>query len=218
LASGVHPLAQPEKLWERKAPMKDRIFFPLALLVAAGMVGIALMPGIGRLPTGAVTGDGVNYSEITVSGDYLNKIVAGGDAVTRLIDGPDGRKQLYIEVDAGVLDAAPELGPHFRLAADMEVQFAGYTVRSTVRARPADTSGALQMETNYSAGRAGDSGWQVFDLERGFQDFSFDYDVPLIEGDQGVDYFGIRPVVPEKSRALVVEEVKFERLRRWADD
>ena len=60
--------------------------------------------------------------------------------------------------------------------------------------------------------------WQVFDLERGFQDFSFDYDVPLIEGDQGVDYFGIRPVVPEKSRALIVEEVKFERLRRWADD
>jgi hypothetical protein len=47
----------------------------------------------------------VNYNEITVSGDYLNKIVAGGDAVTRLIDGSNGRKQLYIEVEAGVLDA-----------------------------------------------------------------------------------------------------------------
>ncbi|WP_321487929.1 hypothetical protein [uncultured Hyphomonas sp.] len=196
--------------------MKDRIFFPLALLAAAGMVGIAVMPGVGRLPSGAVTGDGKDYSEITVSGAYLNKIVAGGDATTRLIDGPGGRKQLYIEVQAGALNEAPELGPHFRLAADMEVQFSGYTVRCTVRARPADTRGALQMQTNYSAGRAGESGWQVFDLQRDPADFSFEYEVPLAEGDQGVDYFGIRPVVPEKSRALIVEEVKFQRLGRWA--
>ncbi|KCZ84845.1 hypothetical protein HAD_04160 [Hyphomonas adhaerens MHS-3] len=198
--------------------MKDRIFFPLALLVAAGLVGIAILPGVGRLPSGAVTGDGKNYNEITVSGIYLNKVVAGGDAETRLIDGPNGRKQLYIEVEAGTLEGAPELGPHFRLAADMEVQFAGYTVRSTVRARPADTRGALQMEANYSAGRAGDSGWQVFDLQPDAEDFSFEYDVPVIEGEQGVDYFGIRPVVPDKSRALIVEEVKFERLQRWADE
>ena len=38
---------------------------------------------------------------------------------------------------------------------------------------------------------------------------------PLIEGDQGVDYFAIRPVVPDKSRALIVESVTFERLARW---
>jgi hypothetical protein len=198
--------------------MKDRIFFPLALLVAAGMVAVAIMPGVGRMPAGPVTGDGKNYSEITVSGAYLNKIIAGGDAETRLIDGPGGRKQLYIEAEAGALDVAPELGPHFRLAADMEVQFSGFTIRCTVRARPADTRGALQMEANYSAGRVGDSGWHVFDLSRDFQDFSFEYDVPVAEGDQGVDYFGIRPVVPEKSRALIVEEVRFERLGRWAEE
>ncbi len=198
--------------------MKDRIFFPLALLVAAGMVGIAILPGVGRLPSGAVTGDGQNYNEIAISGAYLNKVVAGGDAETRLIDGPNGRKQLYIEVQAGTLEDAPELGPHFRLAADIEVQFSGYTIRCTVRARPADTRGALQMEANYSAGRAGESGWQVFDLQSGTQVFSFEYDVPLVEGDRGVDYFGVRPVVPDKSRGLIVEEVKFERLQRWADE
>lgn len=202
---------------KEKGQMKDRIFFPLALLLAAGMVGVAIVPGIGRLPSGTVTGDGQNYNEITVSGVYLNKVIAGGDATTRLIEGPNGRKLLYIEAQAGMLDEAPELGPHFRLAADMEVQFSGATVRCTVRARPADTRGALQMELNYSAGRAGDSGWQVFDLQPGFEDFSFEYDVPLLEGDQSVDYFGIRPVVPDKSRALIVESVKFERLGRWAN-
>ena len=198
--------------------MKDRIFFPLALLLAIGMVGIALSPGIGRLPTGAVTGDGQNYKQITVSGKYLNKVIAGGDAVTRLTDGPDGRKQLLIEADAGVLSDAPELGPHFRLAADMEVQFSGFTVRCTVRARPADDHGALQIQANYSAGRVGESGWQVFDLQPGFSDYSFEYDVPVSEGEQGVDYFGIRPVVPSKTRGVIVEQITFERLARWATE
>jgi hypothetical protein len=39
----------------------------------------------------------------------------------------------------------------------------------------------------------------------------------LIEGDQGVDYFAVRPVVPDKSRALIVEQVTFKRLGRWTE-
>lgn len=197
--------------------MKDRIFFPLALLVAAGMVGLAVAPGIGRLPTGPVAGDGRDYSRITIEDGYLNKVIAGGNAVTRLENGPDGKKLLYIDVDAGALADDPELGPHFRLAADMEVQYAGFRIRCTVRARPADDHGAMQMQANYSAGRVGESGWQVFDLQPGFQDYSFEYNVPLIEGDQGVDYFAIRPVVPDKSRALIVEKITFDRLNRWTE-
>ncbi|MEZ5946088.1 MAG: hypothetical protein R3C13_05710 [Hyphomonas sp.] len=197
--------------------MKDRIFFPLAFLVAAGMVLLALSPGFGRLPEGPVTGDGRDYSRITVEDAYLNKVIAGGDATSRLENGPDGHRQLYIEVAAGALSDAPEYGPHFRLAGDLEVQFSGFTVRCTVRARPADERGAMQMELNYSAGRVGESGWQEFDLMPGFQDYSFEYNVPVAEGEQGVDYFAIRPVVPDKSRALIVESVTFERLGRWTN-
>ena len=80
-----------------------------------------------------------------------------------------------------------------------------------------DTAWASQGSSNQGPGRVGDSGWQVFDLQREFQDYSFEYDVPVIEGEQGVDYLGIRPVVPDKSRALIVESVKFERLGRWAE-
>ena len=197
--------------------MKDRIFFPLALFAAVDMVALAVAPGIGRLPTGAVTGDGRDYSRVTIEDAYLNKVVAGGDAVTRLENGPDGKKVLYIEADAGALSDTPELGPHFRLAADMELQYSGFRIRCTVRARPADDHGAMQMQANYSAGRVGESGWQVFDLKPGFQDYSFEYNVPLIEGDQGVDYFAVRPVVPEKSRAVIVEKITFDRLKRWTE-
>jgi hypothetical protein len=198
--------------------MRDRFFFPAALVVVGLMVFFAIRPAIGALPTGTVTGDGTYYDKIVVEGDYLHKIYAGGNAKTELVGGPDGKSLLLVEADAGALRDEPELGPHFRLAADIEIQFAGQTVRTTVRARPADDRGAMQIALNYSAGRVGESGWKIFDLKPGFADFTFDYDVPLIEGDQGVDYFGIRPVVPDKSRALLVERVTFERIGPWKKD
>lgn len=192
--------------------MRDRFFFPLAALITLVMVFLAVQPGVGRLPTGAVAGDGMNYNRIVIDGPYLNKVMAGGEADVRLIR-EDGKHLLYIEAGADKLAAAPELGPHFRLAADIEMQFSGRRIRATVRARPADTRGAHQIELNYSAGRVGDSGWQVFDLQPGFSDVSFEYDVPAIQGEQGVDYVGLRPVVPEKSRAIIVESITLQRLQ-----
>lgn len=191
--------------------MRDHFFFPLATLLIGLLVLLAVLPGFGRLPTGAVAGDGVNYDRIEIEGRYLNRIVAGGEAVTRLLR--DGDTYLaFIEVEDGALSDAPELGPHFRLAPDIELQFAGRRIRVTVTARPADMRGAEAMQVNYSAGRVGESGWQVLPLQPGFADFSFDYDVPAHQGEQGVDYLAIRPVVPDKSRALVIKRIVMERL------
>ncbi len=198
--------------------MRDWFFFPAALALVAMMVFLAIQPGIGALPTGPVAGDGANYNRITIEGDYLHKVFAGGNAKTELVDGPDKETLLFIEAESGALRDAPELGPHFRLAADIETQFSGMTVRVTVRARPADDRGAMQIAMNYSAGRVGESGWKIFDLSPEFSDFSFDYDVPHVEGDQGVDYFGIRPVVPNKSRAVLVERITLDRIGPWKTD
>ncbi|MFN7056521.1 hypothetical protein [Hyphomonas sp.] len=191
--------------------MRDHFFFPLAVFGVGLLVFLAILPGFGRLPDGAMAGDGVNYDRIVIEGPNLNRIVAGGNAETRLIR--DGQKYLlFIEVEEGALSDAPELGPHFRLAADIELQFSGRRIRVTVRARPAEIRGAEQIMVNYSAGRIGESGWQVLGLQPGFSDVSFDYLVPPIQGDQGLDYLAIRPVVPDKSRAIIIEQVVLERL------
>jgi hypothetical protein len=192
--------------------MRDRIFFPLTGLLVLGMVFLAMLPGIGRLPTGSVAGDGVNYDRIVIDGAYLNKVIAGGDARTKILRTPEGVYLLQIEADAGALADAPELGPHFRLAPDIELQMSGRKIRVTVRARPADDQGATELQANYSAGRVGESGWQVLALKPGFTDLSFEYQVPVMTGEQGVDYLAIRPVVPAKRRGLLVERVTLERL------
>lgn len=192
--------------------MRDRIFFSLAGVLVLAMVFLALQPGIGRLPTGPVAGDGLNYNRIVIDGRYLNKVIAGGDARTQLLRTPQRGYELQIDAAADALVAEPELGPHFRLAPDIELQFSGRKIRATIRVRPSDDQGAMEVEANYSAGRTGQSGWQKFQLQPGFTDFSFEYDVPPVVGEQGVDYFGIRPVVPEKQRGIIVESIILERL------
>ena len=116
--------------------MRDRFFFPAALALVVMMVFLAIRPGIGALPSGPVAGDGAHYDKITIEGDYLHKVFAGGNARTELVDGPDNKVLLFVEAETGALRDEPELGPHFRLAADIETQFSGMTVRITVRARP----------------------------------------------------------------------------------
>lgn len=193
--------------------LRDGLFFPLAALLVILMIFLALQPGIGRLPTGAVAGDGANYDRIVIEGRYLNKVIAGGEARTKLLRTPEKGYVLQIDAEVDALADPPEMGPHFRLAPDIEVQFAGRKIRATVRMRPADDQGAMEAKLDYSAGRVGESGWQTFSLQPGFQDFSFEYDVPLTSGEQGVDYFAIRPVVPEKRRGILVERVTLERVQ-----
>ena len=193
--------------------MNDRLFFPLILILAGAMVFLAMREDPDRLPTGPVGGADTDYSLVVIEDKNLNRILAGGAAEIDLID-LDGTKYLQISADAGALVEDPALGPHFRLAADLETQFSGFTLKVTISAKPAADQGAMAFEANYSAGKAGQSGWQSFDLVPGWSDYSFEVRVPQNSG-QGVDYFGIRPVVLEKTRVVEIRSITFERLGRW---
>ncbi len=196
--------------------MRDHLFFPLALLLAAGMVVLAVLPARGALPSGPISVGNLDYSEITVDGVDLNRIQTGGDADITLVRlGPT--LVLQVATRAGALSEDPLLGPHFPLAADIEAQFAGFPVEVTVRARPGLDGGAMQMQANYAARSGQESGWQVFDLKPEFADFTFRYKVPERSGEPGLDYLAIRPVTPEKRRGILVEHVTFRRLPRGAE-
>lgn len=197
--------------------MSDRVFFPLAILLAALLVLLALQPAFGRLPSGPVSVGDMDYSQVEVAGLQLNRLRAGGDADIELVrDGPEA-PYLRIETLAGQLTEDPLRGPHFELAADLEVQFSGFEMTIEVRARPGEERGAEQMMVNYSTGRDGESGWHVFDLKPDWETFSFTYRVPVKSGENALDYLAIRPVTPDKSRTLLVDAVRFIRGPRWAE-
>ena len=193
--------------------MSDRIFFFLAALVAITMVGLGLLPALGQRPSGPVSGGGTDYKRIEVSGAQLNRVVAGGDADIELMKA-DGRTVLRIAAIADTLSEDPLQGPHFILAQDLEVAFAGRPVRVTINARAADKYGAEDMRVHYWAGNGEGSGWQEFPLTREFRDISFEYIPPTRNPgtDPGYDYLAIRPLVPEKERAVFVSSVTLEPL------
>jgi len=195
--------------------LDDRLFYSLAGVLAGGMIILALLPAMRALPSGPVSVGDRDYSEVTVAGLQLNRMVAGGEAESELFQADD-LSLLRIETEAGALPDDPTLGPHFPLAPDLEVQYSGFTIEITVRARPAAVWGAEQVRVNYSTGRDGESGWKVFDLTPEFRDFTFRYDVPVKSGENALDYLAIRPVTPEKQRAVELERVEIRRLKRWA--
>ena len=163
-----------------------------------------------------MSGGGTDYRLIEVAGEELNRIIAGGESDIDLLSG-ETERALRIETEAGVLQDDPIKGPHFRLAADLENAFQGRTLEVTIRARASDRYAAEAFMANYSAGQIGESGWQTFELTANAADYTFTYDVPQIRGAQGVDYLAIRPVTPEKRRAVEIERIILRPLGRWID-
>ena len=90
----------------------------------------------------------------------------------------------------------------------------GRPVRVTVTARAADKYGASEMQLHYWAGSGEGSGWQTFNLTRTFQDYSFIYEPPARNPgtEPAYDYLAIRPVVPEKERAVFVSSITLQRM------
>jgi len=216
LLDQVASCGQPEdETW-----MPDKLFFPLTVVLAGLLIFMALRPAMGALPTGPVSVGDLNYNQVTVDDIQLNRISAGGDVAIDLVrdDETEPSTHLRIETVAGTLSDDPVLGPHFPLAEDLELQFAGYTLEVAVRAKPALPIGATQMKVNYSTGRDGESGWQVFDLRPDWHTFRFTYDVPEKVGENALDYLAIRPVTPDKTRAILIDQVVFTRRGRWSDE
>ncbi len=194
--------------------MKDKIFYPVAIALAIGMVLISLAEGWSQPkcgPFGGANGP-EDYSLIILSGGDLCRMEANfgyeldlqGDVLT--IKAEEGAAQ------TDVLDNA-----HFRLGPDLETAYAGHRVRLSFTVKPSPGFGASAFEFNYSTGKPGDTGWTRIEMQPDWNTYTAEIEVPrkLIEGEIAFDYLAIRPVVPEKTRSLDLREIRFRRLGQW---
>jgi len=193
--------------------MSDRLFFPIIILLAALMVTLSLRPGSGELPKGPIGGAASDYVNIPVEGDQLNRIIAGGEGVMGIIE-RDGERFLKIEAFVGRQDDDPLKGPYFEIDSDLERAFSDHDVEITMTVRPSNRRGASAFQANYSTGRDGESGWQTFEMSPEWRDYSFMYSLPVKQGDNALDYFGLRPVVPKDSRTIEIKRINFRRVEK----
>lgn len=199
--------------------MSDRLFFSLALVFAIVMIGGALSVGSGKQSCGPMGGAalGDDYSVVTIEARDLCRIEAGGESELDLLGDKSEPNGVRIELEPDAARELAEDNPHFKLGPDLENVFKGRIIRVSFLAKPADKAGAVAIEAKYSAGKAGDSGWQRFELQPGWQTYSFDYEVPekLVDQSNAFDYFSVRPVTAEKARAVVIQKIIFEPGAAW---
>ncbi|MEL7112090.1 MAG: hypothetical protein AAGK93_03985, partial [Pseudomonadota bacterium] len=100
---------------------------------------------------------------------------------------------------------------------DLETVYSGHRLRVSLTVKPTTGAGAEAFEFNYSAGKAGDTGWIRFDLKPEWETYTAEIDVPrkLLENSAALDYLAVRPVVPEKTRGIELSEIRFRRLGKW---
>lgn len=191
--------------------MPDKIFFPLILLGALGMIWVATLRAVDSCPSGSVSAANTNYITITIAGTQLNRFIPG-QTLDMTSCKADDNYILGLRARTREFPASPDIGPHFRLAPDIEFAFSDRNIKVTVRARATAQEGANAFEANYFTGPEGTSGWHQFVLTDTFTDYTFDYGVPTASRDQGVDFLGIRPIFAEGASGFEIESVTFEKL------
>jgi hypothetical protein len=192
--------------------MKDWIFFPLALLVAAAFVFIAINPFADRAPSGPVSAGGRNAEDVTVKGEELHRFVTGdtGDFGGLSFEQADGSLVLKISRLAEQKYESPRSGPHLVLAEDLEYAFSSRPIEVIVEARSVGDFAATDFEVNYMtrAGEGGESGWKKFTLTREFAPYAMQWTTPSRGASEGYDFVGVRPVAPDKRRTIEVKSVR----------
>lgn len=194
--------------------MRDYLFYPLALLMVSAIIALSLIPFLGRPPNGplSVAGNG-DRTYLKVEGRDLYRLRTGRPAIITMKDMGEPPIPEYVTISASHKDMAyflPELGPHFEIAADLEQHWGGRTLEIIITARAADDAGADQFEVNYASGREEASGWQRFALTPEFKSYTLSWEPPEAAlGELGKDYFGIRPVIPEKNRSIDIKSIEF---------
>lgn len=188
--------------------MTDKIFFPLILFVAIGMVLVAIGPKQSTCPTGSLSAADTNYINLQYTGAQLNRFITNGKVQKNPCKLGTGFRLHLHTLNTPPVEAAMA-GPHFRLASDIEHAFSNRTIRITVRARALTENGAAGFQANYASGAKNASGWQTFALSPEFADYMFEHEVPDAGADRGVDYLGLRPADTRVGVGMEIESLTF---------
>ncbi|MBK8839550.1 MAG: hypothetical protein IPO30_12835 [Hyphomonadaceae bacterium] len=193
--------------------MRDRLFFPLAFILASSFILMALQPFVQRVPSGPVSGGGRNAEDVTVKDAELYRFQPGNFDSIKVIPASDkGPAVLRITRQATEDYEDPRSGPHLILAEDIEFAMEHRTIQIDVEAKAAGEFAASQFEINYFAKSEGETGWKPFNLTLEFQTFTVTFETPSRGETLGYDYIGIRPVAPDKSRTMEVSSVRVHTL------
>lgn len=155
--------------------MKDKLFYPLFVLVVAGIIGVALLPGSGNR--------GLSRTDIlaqgyTLAGADLQKLTTSPGTLADFPNDISGVPTFAVlSANLPQKMAGASAGVFGTLPPNYEQAFAGQTIKVTVSARSREDLPLESFLMAYFTAGAGDSGWRNYALTPDFKDYSFTFAV-----------------------------------------
>jgi len=189
--------------------IRDLYFYPISAIVVCAMIWFAL--SFSKSPRLSI--EEIRLQGFVTTGEDLVTLTASpGTNFNYIARTNISPAHLVMWTDQPRAEATPSAGVFASLAPQFETAFAGQTLRMTVRARKGRRNPLTTFDSGYYTGAEGNSGWNPFRLTSTFQDYSFDYAVPVRDEDAepDLDYFGIWPGSTGDQRTMEVSKLEIE--------
>lgn len=186
---------------------RDLIFYPLAGMVIAAMVFVALSFGGGQSLTDAqIMEDGWD-----LSGTDLQQLTISPGSNAEYIDEEGGYMRLSQFTPDGQGPASP--GVFATLGPDHERAFAGQTLRITLRARAAGDNPLDMFDSTYFPMESRPSGAHEFELGSDWQAYSFEFSPPIVDALPNVDLIAVFPGREGEQTEMDLAEIRIVVIR-----
>jgi hypothetical protein len=184
--------------------LRDRFFYPLAILVVAAIIGVALSFG---------EGDGFSDQQIIdegweLSGPELNALTISPGSNGAYVDDDGGYIQLSQFTPDG--EGPASIGVFATLGPAHERAFAGRMLKLTFRARAGRINPLKTFDVAYYSMEGAPSGWTTFELSSDWQDYSVEYSPPIIDAMENVDLIAIFPGRTGESETVDLASITVE--------
>lgn len=187
--------------------LKDRYFYPLAALIVAAMVALALSFGE-RID---LTECEIWTNGYTMSGEDLARMTAQPGTQAVFVAAAGGEPAYSRLTSTAAHDSLPNkpgvfapIGPRYERA------FATHLLRMTVIARASRTNPLETFDIGYFSAGSGDSNWERHALTPDWADYVLEYRPGALTAQQGLDHASIWPGETAQLLNVDVKEIRVE--------
>ncbi len=187
--------------------LKDRFFYPLAAIIAVGMVIYAMSFGVRQ--------------DLTDCEIWENGYVMSGEDLTRLAVQPGtqaefiataGGQPAYARLTSTVARASihPKPGIFAPLGLEYERAFATRRLKLTIIARSSAINGLEQFDMAYFSDGSGGTEWIPKPLTADWEEHSFQFRPGVLTARRGLDHFSMWPGETADLLRMDVREMRVE--------
>jgi len=187
--------------------LKDIIFYPLAAILFAFIIGGALSFGDYEY----LSPDQIRTEGFTAQGKALADLTASpGTNYEYMAETPNSPAFVRLVTTLARDNALPSPGIFAALNSSYEQAFAEQRLRLTITARANRNNGLQHFDMGYFTAGSGDSGWQRRSLTSDWADYTFEFTPGALNEQSELDYFSIWPGETAEALTMDVRQMRIE--------